>query len=56
MTGFQKMLAGLFIAARAGNGGGLVLLVVMLPFVAVAYLAVFLLKGAVGVFGPKGRA
>ena len=54
MTRFDRAMAGLFIAARAGNGGGLVLLVVMLPFVAVIYLAVFLVKGLVGLT-QKGK-
>jgi hypothetical protein len=48
MTRFERVLAGLFIAARAGNGGGLVIFVVLLPFLAAGYLAVFLGKALLG--------
>ncbi len=41
MTGFDRVLAGVLITARAGKGGG----VLLLPFLAVIYLAVFLAKG-----------
>lgn len=44
MTKLDRALAALLIAARAGNGGGLVLLVVMLPFALVIRLAVVLVR------------
>ena len=47
MTKLDRTLAALLIAARAGNGGGLVLLVVMLPFALVIRLAVLLVKALV---------
>ncbi len=47
MTKLDRTLAALLIAARAGNGGGLVLLVVMLPFALVIRLAVVLVKALV---------
>jgi hypothetical protein len=47
MTKLDRTLAALLIAARAGNGGGLVLLAVMLPFALVIGLAVGLVKALV---------
>jgi hypothetical protein len=49
-------MAALFIAARAGNGGGLVLLLFLLPFVGAIYLAVFLVRGLAWGFSHAGKA
>jgi hypothetical protein len=46
MTSFQKIVGGLFLAARAGRGGALVLL----PFILVI-MAAFWLLGSLGSLG-----
>jgi len=43
MTSFQKMASGLFLAARAGRGGGLLLL----PFLLV-FIGIFWVMGTLG--------
>lgn len=49
MTKFQKMAGGLFLAARAGRGGGLVLL----PFILVIMVALWVL-GWIGALLARG--
>jgi hypothetical protein len=49
MTNFQKIAGGLFLAARAGWGGGLILL----PFILVI-LAAFWVLGWLGSFIVRG--
>ena len=49
MTNFQKIAGGLFLAARAGRGGGLILL----PFILVI-LAAFWVLGWLGSFIVRG--
>lgn len=49
MTNFQKVAAGLFLAARAGRGGGLLLL----PFFLI-FLCLFWLVGMLANVAVKG--
>ena len=49
MTNFQKIAGGLFLAARAGRGGGLVLL----PFI-LLIMAAFWVLGSIGSLLVRG--